>query len=76
MSKPARHTRSTAANGGSPIEEAYRRIAQLHYALSTADRMTNSLHQRAIDDLMDVLEILEPSMPPRKGIPSDRSTGS
>jgi hypothetical protein len=53
------------SNADSPLKEAYRRLAQLHYALSVADSVTEPLHQRAIDDLMDVLEILEPAMPPR-----------
>ena len=54
----------------SPLEEAYRRIAKLHYALSVADGVTDALHHRAIDDLMDVLEILEPWMPPRSTPPT------
>ncbi len=49
----------------SPLERAYRRIAQLHYALSVADDLTEVLHHRAIDDLMEILEILEPALPPR-----------
>ena len=61
------------SNAGSPIEEAYRRLAQLHYALAVADSVTEPLHHRAIDDLMDVLEILEPSMPPRSVPPTEKS---
>lgn len=47
------------------VEEAYQRLARLHYALSTADSVSDALHRRAIDDLMDVLETLEQVMPPR-----------
>lgn len=61
------------SNAGSPLEEAYRRLAQLHYALSVADSVTEPLHHRAIDDLMDVLEILEPSMPPRSAPPTKKT---
>jgi hypothetical protein len=61
------------SNADSPLEEAYRRLAKLHYALAVADSVTESLHHRAIDDLMDVLEILEPSMPPRSMPPSGNS---
>jgi hypothetical protein len=60
-----------AADSVPPVKEAYRRIARLHYALATADNLTDSLHQRAIDDLMDILEILERSMPPQSGSQAD-----
>ena len=56
---------------GSPIEETYRRVAQIHYALSTADTVDERLHHRAIDELMDILELLEPDMPSR---PDGRTT--
>lgn len=59
-------------DAGSPLEQAYQHIARLHYAFSVADEVTEALHQRAIDDLMDVLELLEPAMPPRSGARADR----
>jgi len=65
------HETTPATSKASPIEEAYRRVAQLHYALSTADAVDEGLHQRAIDELMDILEVLEPAMPSR---PSGRAT--
>jgi hypothetical protein len=73
MTDRGRISELQAADSVPPVEEAYRRIAQLHYALATADSVTDSLHQRAIDDLMDVLEILESSMPPRSDPQADRS---
>ncbi len=73
MTDKARHSGPTAATPGAPLEEAYRRIAQLHYALATTDSLSEQLHQRAIDDLMDVLEMLEPAMHPRNDARPDRS---
>jgi hypothetical protein len=66
MSDHPKHSGSAPSGTVSPVEEAYRRIGQLHYVLATADGPSDALHQRAIDDLMDVLEILEPAMPPRR----------
>jgi hypothetical protein len=65
MTDRGRISEPQAADAVPPIEEAYRRIAKLHYALATADGFSETLHQRAIDDLMDVLEILDRSLPPR-----------
>ena len=70
MRDRARLGQTQAPDADSSIEEAYRRIARLHYTLSTADGVTDALHQRTIDDLMDVLELLEPIMPNRSELPS------
>jgi hypothetical protein len=74
MTDRGKHSKLTTTGASSPIEEAYHRIAQLHYVLATADAVSDTLHRRAVDDLMDVLEILEPSMPPRGDARSVRST--
>jgi hypothetical protein len=67
MSEHTRPGRSTTIQTPPSLEEVYRRVAQLHYALSTADTVTAALHHQTIDDLMNVLEMLEPLMPPRAG---------
>ena len=73
MADRGRISELQATDSVPPVEEAYRRIAQLHYALSTADGVSDTLHQRTIDDLMDVLELLEPVIPLRGGRGSTRS---
>jgi len=73
MTDRGRISEPQAAGSVPPVEEAYRRIARLHYALSTADSLTDTLHLRAIDDLMDVLEMLEPALPAHLSTPGDRS---
>lgn len=68
-------TGGPAAETAPPLDEAYRRLARLHYAYSTADTISETLHQRTVDDLMDVLELLEPLMTDRSTLPSNQPTG-
>jgi hypothetical protein len=62
MSDRSTSSGGPAAETAPPIDEAYRRLARLHYAYATADTVSETLHQRTVDDLMDVLELLEPLM--------------
>jgi hypothetical protein len=73
MNEDVRGSSMSAASAESPIQETYRRLAQLHYALSVADTVSDKLHHRAINELMDVLEILEPLMPVRQAAHTDGS---
>jgi hypothetical protein len=73
MTDRGRISEPQAAGSVPPVEEAYQRIARLHYALSTADSVTDTLYHRAINDLMDILEMLEPALPSRNSPGSDRS---
>jgi hypothetical protein len=65
MNEPPELSDTPPVHARPPLEEAYRRIARLHYALSTADRLDASLHHRTIDDLADILDILDDVLPPR-----------
>jgi hypothetical protein len=76
MTDRGRISELQAADSVPPVQEAYRRIAQLHYALATANTVTDSMHQRAINDLMDVLEILETSMPQWQSTHEEPPAGS
>ena len=44
---------------GDLLDDVYRRVVELHYALAVADRLDEDLHRRSLEKLMDVLTVID-----------------
>ncbi len=75
MSDRPGSTGGPSANTGPCLDEAYKRLARLHYTITMADAEGEALQRRTINDLMDVLELLEPLVADRAETADSRSTG-